>query len=233
MNCFITGTDTEIGKTAVSCALLHGLRERGHRASGMKPVAAGARADADGHWRNDDAERLLAESAAGVTYADVNPIVFSASTAPNIASVAAGLPVDLARVRSAYERCVRASDVVVVEGIGGWRVPLGPGLLLPELVRDLELPVILVAGIRLGAINHALLSAAAIVGDRCRLLGWIANVVDPGYAYAAEACATIEEFIAAPCLGVVAWQSRPSAATMAPELTRAVDVLTRPAAIAE
>lgn len=203
---FIAGTDTEVGKTKISCLILAWLQRSGYRAVGMKPVAAGAVAGPDGPV-NEDALALRACGAAGLTYADTNPWLLDDPTSPDIAARLRGVNITLEPVISAYEACTAAADVVIVEGIGGWRVPLGPQLQTADMVRRLGLPVILVCGIRLGAISHALLSAEVILADGFELCGWIANEIDPGYAYAGESIATLEAQMPAPLLGVHAWQA--------------------------
>ena len=203
---FIAGTDTEVGKTKLTCAILTWLNNSGYRAVGMKPVAAGSVAGPDGPV-NEDAIELRACSVPGLRYADTNPCLLDAPTSPDIAARLSGQSVSLEPITRAYANCSAAADVVVVEGIGGWRVPLGPQLQTADMVRQLNLPVILVCGIRLGGISHALLSAEVIVADGFELCGWIANEIDPGYAYAGESIATLEARMPAPLLGVHAWQA--------------------------
>ncbi len=202
---FIAGTDTEVGKTKISCLILAWLNRSGYRAVGMKPVAAGAVAGPDGPV-NEDALALRACSAPGLDYTDINPWLLDDPTSPDIAARLRGVNITLEPVISAYAACRAAADVVIVEGIGGWRVPLGPQLQTADMVRRLGLPVILVCGIRLGAISHALLSAEVILADGLELCGWIANEIDPGYPYAGESIATLEARMPAPLLGVHAWQ---------------------------
>lgn len=199
---FVTGTDTGVGKTHASCALLAALRAHGLRAVGMKPVASGCEATPAG-WRNDDALALIAASDPAPAYADCNPFAFAEPIAPHIAARATGTAIELAPLRTAYERLARDADRVVVEGAGGWLAPLSDTLMQADLARALALPVILVVGLRLGCLNHALLSVRAIEGDGCRLAGWIANRIDPAMARAEENLATLRARIAAPLLGVL------------------------------
>lgn len=199
---FVGGTDTGIGKTCASTALLHALRARGLRASGMKPVASGCHATPDG-LRNEDAEALLAASDPVPAYADCNPFALAEPIAPHIAARLSGVEIDLARVRAAYLRIAQGADRVVVEGVGGWAVPLSGDAMQADLVRALGLPVVLVVGLRLGCINHALLSARAIAADGCRLAGWVANRVDPALAFAEANLHTLRSRIEAPLLGVI------------------------------
>jgi dethiobiotin synthetase len=202
MNVFIAGTDTGIGKTHTACALLHALRAAGYSACGMKPVASDSAPTAHG-LRNDDALALQAASSSAVDYALVNPIALREPLSPHLAAAHDGVAITLAPLRVAYEQLCASHQGVVVEGIGGWMVPLAPGLLTPAIAQQWQLPVILVVGLRLGCLNHSLLSARAIVGDGCRLLGWIGNHIDPAMDAQAENLATLRELLPAPCLGVV------------------------------
>jgi len=199
---YITGTDTGIGKTMVSCALLHALRARGLRAVGMKPVASGCERTADG-WRNDDALRLLAASQPRCDYALVNPYALPDPTAPGIAAAAAGVVIEREPLRTAFDALRVQADVVVVEGVGGWASPLSDWLDQCELAREFGLPVLLVVGLRLGCINHARLSARAIRADGLPLLGWIGSAVDPLFRHADETRTIIDRAIDAPQLGVL------------------------------
>jgi dethiobiotin synthetase len=200
---FITGTDTGIGKTTASCALLHALRARSLRATGMKPVASGCERTPDG-WRNDDALRLLAASDPQPDYALVNPYALPAPTAPELAAADVHVNVELEPLRVAFDALAAQCDIVVAEGVGGWAAPLSAQLDQAELVRVLELPVILVVGLRLGCISHARLTARAIRGDGLRLLGWIGSEVDPAFERREETVAILDRAIPAPRLGVLA-----------------------------
>ena len=176
-SCFVTGTDTACGKTAVSLGLMWALQQRGLRALGMKPVASGSRVTAEG-LRNDDALRLQAQGSWPLPYAAVNPYPFEPPIAPHIAAQQAGLEIELARLRRAYRELAAAADAVIVEGVGGWHVPLGPATAIADLVRELDLPVLLVVGLRLGCLNHALLSVESILGSAVPLAGWVATQVE-------------------------------------------------------
>ena len=200
---FVSGTDTGIGKTHASCALVTALRARGLRASGMKPVASGCRATPRG-LRNEDAEALIAASDPAPVYADCNPYALAEPIAPHLAARDGGVAIALDPLCDAYARLARAADRVVVEGVGGWAVPFSTALMQADLVRALDVPVILVVGLRLGCINHALLSVRAIRDDGCRLVGWIANRIDPAMQCADANLASLRERIAAPLLGVLA-----------------------------
>jgi dethiobiotin synthetase len=200
---YITGTDTGIGKTTVSCALLHALRGRGLRAVGMKPVASGCERTPQG-WRNDDALQLLAASDPQPDYALVNPYAFPDPTAPEIAAAAVGVRVESERLLVAFDALAAIADIVVVEGVGGWTAPLTAELDQADLARALDLPVVLVTGLRLGCINHARLSARVIRADGLRLLGWIGSAVDPEFRHAAETVSILQRVIDAPMLGLLA-----------------------------
>ena len=201
---FIAGTDTEVGKTVITCGLLRVLNGTGRTAIGMKPVATGAEITSAG-LRNDDALQLIANSKPKLNYSTINPCVYKEPASPNIAASRMGEEVKLEVIEAAYGVCCAQAEIVLVEGIGGWRVPLSDTLQTVDLVRHLDLPVILVVGMRLGCINHALLSAAAIVGDGERLIGWVANAMDPDYLYQTETIDILKEGIPAPLLGVTAW----------------------------
>lgn len=197
---YITGTDTGVGKTVASCALLHALRAQGLRAVGMKPVASGCDRS-DGAWRNADALALQAASDPQPDYADLNPYALPLPLAPELAAHDAGIHIALAPLLAAHARLRAQADVVVVEGVGGWAAPLSATLDQADLVRALGLPVWLVVGLRLGCLNHAYLSARAIAADGCRLDGWIAVDIDPGMAAADRNFALLEERLDAPCRG--------------------------------
>ena len=199
---YITGTDTGIGKTFVSCALLHALRAEGLRAVGMKPVASGCERTDEG-WRNDDALRLLAASDPQPDYALVNPYALPAPTAPELAACDVGVEVSLPPLRVAFDALTAVADVVVVEGVGGWAAPLSPRLDQSDLVHALELPVVLVVGLRLGCINHARLSVRAIRADGGQLLGWIGSAIDPQFERSEETVAILDRCIPAARLGLL------------------------------
>lgn len=207
---YITGTDTGIGKTVASCAVLHALRAHGLRACGMKPVASGCERH-DGEWRNDDALRLQAASDPVPAYADANPYALPLPLAPELAARDAGVQVCLELIEYAYARLAMCSDVVVVEGVGGWAAPLSETLEQADVVRALRLPVILVVGLRLGCLNHARLSARAIAADGCRLIGWIGNVIDPDMAATEDVQALLQQRLPVPCVGRLEYSQAPNA----------------------
>lgn len=214
---FITGTDTGVGKSVASATLLAALNAGGHRAVGMKPVASGCIETPQG-LRNEDAELLIAHSAGAPDYALVNPVALSEAIAPHLAARHAGVEVRLDAIVAAFAALSTNSDFVVVEGAGGWMVPLSNTLTQADLPRALDLPVILVVGLRLGCINHAQLSARAIVGDGCKLAGWIANRIDPQMGCAEENLATLRALLPAPCLGVLPHVSAPDPSALAMHL---------------
>ncbi len=199
---FVAGTDTEIGKTFVTCALLHAARRAGHRAVGMKPVAAGAEL-IDGEWINEDAARLRAASSVAPALTDLNPVCLKSPIAPHIAAQEEGCRIEVAPILNAYDRLTRHADVVLVEGVGGFRVPLGPDTDTADLAVAFGLPIVLVVGLRLGCINHALLTAEAIRARGLTLAGWVANQMDPGMLRVDENIAAIDARIDAPLLGTI------------------------------
>lgn len=199
---FIAGTDTEVGKTYVSCALLRALCASGLRAVGMKPVASGCMVTPAG-LRNDDALALIEASAPRPDYATCNPFAFIEAVSPHLAAAAERAEVTMAPIKTAFVQLAENADVVLVEGVGGWLAPLSPTLQANALPQALGLPVILVVGLRLGCLNHAQLTARAILADGCNLLGWIGNAVDPAMEQRDANLATLRRLLPAPCLGVI------------------------------
>ena len=205
---FITGTDTEIGKTFVACALLHALRSTGLSAVAMKPVAAGC----DDDVQNEDVERLLGASSLEPAHELVNPYCFRPAIAPHIAAEEAGTIIEMPRIVGAFEALATMADAVLVEGVGGFCVPLGPTSDTADLAELLALPLILVVGMRLGCINHALLTRQAIAARRLQLAGWVANRIDPAMSRFSENLRALETRLAAPLLGVVEYGTTPERA---------------------
>lgn len=203
--CFVTGTDTGVGKTLVSAALLHALARHHARVVGMKPVAAGL-VQLGGAWVAEDALALRAASTVTVPPALDNPVMLPEPLSPHLAAARAGRRVGVAELVAAHRELRGLADVVLVEGSGGWRVPLNQDETLADLAVALALPVVLVVGLRLGCLNHALLTAEAIRADGLQLAGWVANTVDPAMACRDENIATLRQRLAAPLLGVVPWQ---------------------------
>jgi dethiobiotin synthetase len=214
---FVTGTDTGVGKTVVASALVRSLRERGLRAAGMKPVASGCTPTAAG-LRNEDALALLEESSHRWAYDVVNPCAYEPAIAPHLAAERAGRPIDLALIKQRFDQIYSASDAIVVEGAGGWRVPLTGRTTIADLAVRLGLPVILVVGLRLGCLNHAFLTAEAI--ERCglTLAGWVGSTIDPEFACRDENLATLREWLPAPSLGVIPRLATATATAAAPHL---------------
>lgn len=203
---FVTGTDTDVGKTLVATALLASARAQGLSTLGLKPVAAGCRQEPEG-WRNDDALALLAASTlTPLTYEEVNPVALPAACSPHIAASQAGRRLSI-RQLAGYCRgsLSRRADLTLIEGAGGWRVPVSEQEMLSGLPRELQLPVILVVGVRLGCLNAALLTGEAVLRDGLRLAGWVANILDPDMTGLEENVQTLARLLPAPCLGRLPW----------------------------
>ncbi len=200
---FVTGTDTGVGKTRVAAALLRALAARGSRAVGMKPIAAGV---APGASRNADVTTLLAAGNLAPSLADVNPYSFSSPIAPHLAAAEAGTMLELEPIAAAYARLAAAADIVVVEGAGGALVPLSGRVDMLDIPARLDLPVLLVVGIRLGCLNHALLSALAIAARGLRLAGWIANRIDAEMLAADDNVAALAARLPAPLIDDLPWR---------------------------
>ena len=200
---FVAGTDTEIGKTTIACGLLEAGNQRGWRTLALKPVAAGAEPSEDGP-RNDDAVALMQSASVKLSYEQVNPVLFEPPIAPHIAAQQAGKRLTVSQL-AGYCRggLMTPSDLALVEGAGGWRVPLSGRETLAGLAVELQLPVILVVGMKLGCLNHALLTAEAIRRDGLPLAGWVANTVDRNMSCFEENVETLRQLLPAPCLGVV------------------------------
>lgn len=201
---FVTGTDTGVGKTLISTALLIALRRLGVAAVGMKPVAAGAE-PVDGDWVNDDVLRIEAAAALAAPREWINPYLFRPPIAPHIAAEQKGVRIEIPHIVDCYRGLAGLAEWVVVEGAGGFRVPLDERRDMADLALALELPVLLVVGLRLGCLNHALLTAEAIAARGLRLAGWVANRIDPEMAVAAENLATLRARLPAPCLADLPW----------------------------
>lgn len=199
---FITGTDTGVGKTLVAAAFLRAFANRGLRAIGMKPVAAGC-IEHHGRLINEDVIALVAASNVAAAEDDINPYGFQPPIAPHLAAALAGRPISLEKIRMAYAALCRKADRVVVEGAGGLLVPLGEAQDFADLARVLELPVVLVVGMRLGCLNHALLSAEAILSRGLQFAGWVANTLDPDMAEFTANLQTLRARLQAPLLGIL------------------------------
>lgn len=199
---FITGTDTGCGKTAITLGLMAALQRRGIQTVGMKPVASGAEPTPAGP-RNEDALLIQTQGSVKPPYTAVNPYLFDPPIAPHLAARQAGAEIDLERIRRTCVQLAAQADRLIVEGVGGWRVPLGPRSTLADLARLLDLPVILVVGLRLGCLNHALLTAEAIARDGLFLAGWVANRIDPAMREVEANIESLRERLTAPLLGVI------------------------------
>lgn len=201
---FVTGTDTEVGKTVASCALLQAANLLGLRTAGYKPVASGSEMTADG-LRNGDALALQRTASVALPYDAVNPYTFAEPTSPHIVSAEQGRPIDAKVMSEGLHALVQQAEWVLTEGAGGWFTPLSERLTFADWVQAERLPVILVVGVKLGCINHALLTAQAVRQAGLPLAGWIANdVVPPGRRHA-EYLATLGRMMPAPCLGEIPW----------------------------
>lgn len=199
---FIAGTDTGVGKSLVAGALIRTLVQRGQRVAGMKPIAAGADETPDG-LRNDDALALRAASNIDAEYSLINPYCFPAPVSPHIAAREAGVTVDIGQIVQAYEQLAQRADVVIVEGAGGWLAPIDDRSTMADITRALNLPVILVVGLRLGCLNHALLTARAIAADGLELAAWIGSQVDPQFARLEENIATLKHRLGQPAAAII------------------------------
>lgn len=212
---FITGTDTEIGKTTIACGLLYAARQAGLTTAAAKPVAAGCEQTPEG-LRNEDALALQAQCQPPLAYELINPIALQSAVAPHIAALEQQLPLTVELLAGGCLQVFdREAELTLVEGAGGWRVPLNDEQTLADLAKDLQIPVVMVVGMKLGCINHALLTAEAIAADGLELAGWVANQVDPNMSRQAENMATLRLHLKAPCLGWVPWMEQPSASAVA------------------
>ncbi len=222
--CFVTGTDTEIGKTRISAALLRWLAQSGHRCAGFKPVAAGTES-VDGQHVNEDVRTLRDASSLALTDAEVGPLQFGAACAPHIAAAIEGRTIERTLLLRAALALGARCDALVVEGVGGFCVPLDVDWDAADLAVDLGLPVVLVVGLRLGCINHALLTAEAIRTRGLHLAAWVGNRVVRDMPWADENVAALRERLwrqhRAPCLGVVPWLARPDSVAVAAHLDSA------------
>lgn len=218
---FVTGTDTGVGKTLVTAALLRRLRESGLAVAGMKPVAAGSIAGPEGP-ANEDALLLQAESSLRHPYADVNPWLFDPPIAPHLAAAEAGVAIDTARIVAAHARIRVGADIVLAEGAGGFLVPLDGQRSFADLPALLGMDVLLVVGLRLGCLNHALLTVEAVERRGLRLAAWVGNAIDPGFGRREQNVATLAARLPAPCLGIVPWMPSPDVGAAAAALSGAL-----------
>lgn len=214
---FVTGTDTDIGKTLIASTMLHVLSEGGVRAAGMKPVAAGAQLR-DGIWRNEDADRLAASSSVVVPPELATPYLFREAAAPHIAAAMEGMTIDPEHIHACYDRIADMAQAVVVEGVGGFRVPLSERYDSADMAQQFGLPVVMVVGLRLGCLNHALLTADAIAARGLKLVGWVGNVVDLGMSHSIANVEALTIRLPAPLLGCVPRLPGPMVAAAAAHL---------------
>jgi dethiobiotin synthetase len=219
---YVTGTDTAVGKTLIASALVRALNAAGIRARGLKPIASGAARTPAG-LRNSDALALQAEGRPPAPYELVNPFCFEPAIAPHLAAAEAGVATPIARLLDWYRKATRDCEYAVIEGAGGWRVPLNPEGYTSDLPETLGLPVLLVVGIRLGCLNHARLTFEAIRGaGRAPLAGWVANRIDAAVARAPDNIATLERLLECPPLATIPWMSPPDTGVVASELATAL-----------
>ena len=201
---FITGTDTNIGKTHVATLLLEIAHARGFSTLGLKPVSAGC-IEHDGQLVNQDARELMGCSSIQPSYAEVNPVALREAMAPHIAAEREDLLLNTGELAAHCRQMIKQAEFVVIEGAGGWQVPINPEETMADLAVGIGCPVVLVVGIRLGCINHALLSAEAIQNKGLRLAGWVANLIDKDMAVATENIAALEQRLHAPRIGTLPW----------------------------
>jgi dethiobiotin synthetase len=211
---FITGTDTGVGKTLVAAALLHGANATGARTLGLKPVAAGGQMQ-QGQFVNEDAWQLKQLSTVQPNYADVNPVALKAAIAPHIAAEQEGVFLSAESLATHCRSQAETADFCVIEGAGGWCVPLNASETMADLAVAIGYPVILTVGVRLGCINHTLVSVAAIEHSGLTLAGWVANEIDPNMPVIDENIATLKTRLTAPLLGRIPWDDTASAAVAA------------------
>lgn len=208
---FVTGTDTGVGKTWVSLGLIAALQSEGLTVVAMKPVSAGCERTAEG-LRNEDALMLMRQASVAQPYERVNPVAFEPAIAPHIAAAEVGRRIDFSRIERAFQILKASADLCVVEGAGGWLVPLTPRKNFADLAARLALPVLLVVAIRLGCLNHTLLTVESIQRRGLNLFGWVANQSDPDTPRAKENIDALKARIPAPILATVAYSSRPTVA---------------------
>jgi dethiobiotin synthetase len=223
---FVTGTDTEVGKTVIACALVRALRESGSRVAVMKPVASGARRTPGG-LRNDDALALIAAAATEAPYEDVNPYCFEPAVSPHIAAKDAGISIDVSTIRAKYQAVAAEADWVVVEGAGGWLAPLSDHQTMADLAWALSLPALLVVGLKLGCLNHAQLTRLGIEAHGVSFAGWVASGVDAAMARANENLAALERVLGEPALAIVPHTGRVASLVLQPRTVQRLTARTR------
>lgn len=225
---FVTGTDTDAGKTTIAAGLLATARQQGLSTLACKPVASGSEATPNG-LRNSDALLLANQCSIELPYASINPYAFAPAIAPHLAAKMAGVPLEKQHLQQSIAQVLtHQADLTLIEGAGGWRVPLNDQEDLSDLAIALQLPVILVVGMKLGCINHALLSAEAIINDGLPLAGWIANHIDPQMSHAQDNLHSLQQRMPAPLLATVPWQANAAPAQLVPYLANCITQLCTP-----
>ncbi|NRD73584.1 dethiobiotin synthase [Shewanella sp. VB17] len=202
---FVTGTDTDCGKTFIASALLCQAKNADKSTLGLKPIASDCEATPLG-LRNADALSLMAQSSIELAYSQVNPISFKPAIAPHIAAEKMGVDISPSRVCDSLTpvlSLLSQEDFCLIEGAGGWRLPLGEGQFLSQVVKQLSLPVILVVGVKLGCLNHAVLTQEAMLADGIKIAGWVGNILDPNIAYLEENLTSLHQLMTSACVGVV------------------------------
>lgn len=207
---FVTGTDTDVGKTWVTAGLLTCLNQAGLKTAAMKPVASGC-SRRDGQWQNDDARLLMQFMSSESAYEDVNPYAFEPAIAPHLAAAMSGTEISLPVIMQRLEKLAAAAQMVVVEGVGGWLVPLNADQSVADLAKEMGLPVILVVSIRLGCLNHALLTAQSVRALGLPLIGWVANICDAGFTLVNENIDSLQKRLPAPLLATIPYMHQFSA----------------------
>jgi dethiobiotin synthetase len=215
---FISGTDTDVGKTVLTLGLMTALKKTGMKVGGMKPVASGCIRTKNG-LRNEDALQIQSLSDNDPPYEQVNPYAFVPPVAPHVAATETGIVIDLLEIKKCYENLLHTVDAIIVEGVGGWRVPFGNGLAVPDLVLSLDLPVILVVGLKIGCINHAILTAEAMIRDGVQLKAWVANEITPDYTTLTPTLEYLNATIPGPMLGCIPFMETPDIDDIAANLT--------------
>lgn len=203
MNFFVTGTDTGVGKTLVCCSLLHAFAARDIKVAGMKPVAAGC----EENGINEDVKELRKATNILASLGQINPYSFLHPIAPHIAARNSGVQINFERILESFKELTSLADVVIVEGAGGFLVPLNETQDISDLVETLDIPVILVVGMRLGCLNHALLTECAIISRGLKFAGWVANILDQDMSALDENILSLQQRISAPLLGIIQFQS--------------------------
>jgi dethiobiotin synthetase len=215
---FLAGTDTGVGKTRIAVGLIRALTAHGWRACGMKPVASGTIATEYGVINEDVDAIATASGRNSATAADINLYCFEWPVSPHIGAERIGIVIDMGRIVASYERLARDQDIVVVEGAGGWLAPIGPVATMADVAAALQLPVVLVVGLRLGCLNHALLSAQAIARAGAQLAGWIGSAIDPAMPAQIENVEALRQRLPAPQLGLLPFSRAPEHDAAALEL---------------